>query len=338
MNDTVDGAAGDARLTERLLYEVKKIVVGQDAFLERVLVAILAQGHLLVEGVPGLAKTLTVKTLAGCLQGSFKRIQFTPDLVPADLVGTRIYNQGTGEFTTSLGPVFTNLLLADEINRAPAKVQSALLEVMQEYQVTIAGQTHRVPRPFLVLATQNPLESEGTYPLPEAQVDRFMMKVLVDYPDPDEEFVIVERVTGPATAVVPVATTGDLERLQKACRAVYVDPSLIRYAVRLVTATRNPAAAGLGELARYISWGASPRGTIQLIEAGRALAFLRGRDYLLPEDVTDLAPDVLRHRLILSYEALAENLTPDHLLRRIMERTPPPEKPLESHARAFAGS
>jgi MoxR-like ATPase len=335
MNEANGGPAGAPRLTERLLYEVKKIVVGQDPFLERVLVAILAQGHLLVEGVPGLAKTLTVKTLAGSIRGTFKRIQFTPDLVPADLVGTRIYNQGTGEFTTSLGPVFTNLLLADEINRAPAKVQSALLEVMQEYQVTIAGQTHMVPRPFLVMATQNPLESEGTYPLPEAQVDRFMMKVLVDYPDPDEEFVIVERVTGKPTSVVPVASTEELARLQEACRAVYVDPSLIRYAVRLVTATRDPSRAGLQELSRYLSWGASPRGTIHLIEAGRALAFLRGRDYLLPEDVTDLAADVLRHRLILSYEALAENLTADHLLARIMERIPPPDKPLESHARAY---
>jgi len=338
MNETNGGGADAARLTERLLYEVKKVVVGQDHFLERVLVAILAQGHLLVEGVPGLAKTLTVKTLARTIQGSFKRIQFTPDLVPADLIGTRIYNQGTGDFSTSLGPVFTNLLLADEINRAPAKVQSALLEVMQEYQVTIAGETHLVPRPFLVMATQNPLESEGTYPLPEAQVDRFMMKVLVDYPDPDEEFVIVERVTGAATAVSAVASTADLLRLQAACRHVFVDPSLIRYAVRLVTATRDPASAGLGELAPYISWGASPRGTIQLIEAGRALAYLRGRDYLLPEDVTDLATDVLRHRLILSYEALSEGLSADRLLAEIMKQIPAPDKPLESHARFAARS
>jgi MoxR-like ATPase len=338
MNETNGGGADAARLTERLLYEVKKVVVGQDHFLERVLVAILAQGHLLVEGVPGLAKTLTVKTLARTIQGSFKRIQFTPDLVPADLIGTRIYNQGTGDFSTSLGPVFTNLLLADEINRAPAKVQSALLEVMQEYQVTIAGETHLVPRPFLVMATQNPLESEGTYPLPEAQVDRFMMKVLVDYPDPDEEFVIVERVTGAATAVSAVASTADLLRLQAACRHVFVDPSLIRYAVRLVTATRDPASAGLGELAPYISWGASPRGTIQLIEAGRALAYLRGRDYLLPEDVTDLAADVLRHRLILSYEALSEGLSADRLLAEMMKQIPAPDKPLESHARFAARS
>lgn len=338
MPDTNEGGAGASRLTEKLLYEVKKVVVGQDHFLERVLVAILAQGHLLVEGVPGLAKTLTVKTLARTVQGTFRRIQFTPDLVPADLVGTRIYNQGTGEFTTSLGPVFTNLLLADEINRAPAKVQSALLEVMQEYQVTIAGHTHPVPRPFLVMATQNPLESEGTYPLPEAQVDRFMMKVLVGYPDPDEEFVIVERVTGTAAVVNAVASTEALGRLQKECRDVFVDPSLIRYAVRLVTATRDPSRAGLPELAPYISWGASPRGTIHLIEAGRALAYLRGRDYLLPEDVTDLAPDVLRHRLIVSYEALSRNLTPDRLLTQIMDQIPPPEKPMESHVRAATRS
>ncbi len=338
MDETNGGGQGASRLTERLLYEVKKVVVGQDHFLERVLVAILAQGHLLVEGVPGLAKTLTVKTLAQAVRGTFRRIQFTPDLVPADLVGTRIYNQGTGEFSTSLGPVFTNLLLADEINRAPAKVQSALLEVMQEYQVTIAGETHQVPRPFLVMATQNPLESEGTYPLPEAQVDRFMLKVLVGYPNPDEEFVIVERVTGIAAAVRAVASVEDLLRLQGECRAVYVDPSLIRYAVDLVSATRDPTRAGLDDLVPYLSWGASPRGTIHLIEAGKALASLRGRGYLLPEDVTDLAPDVLRHRLILSYEALSENLSADHLLGRIMEHIPPPDKPLESHVRAASRS
>src|SRR6266446_1437637 len=229
-----------ATLMERVLYEVKKTVVGQDHFLERVLVAMLAGGHLLVEGVPGLAKTLTVKTLAAALRGSFRRIQFTPDLVPADLVGTRIYNQKTGDFATSLGPVFANLLLADEINRAPAKVQSALLEVMQERQVTIAGESHRVPEPFLVMATQNPIETEGTYPLPEAQVDRFMMKVLVGYPSEEEEFVIVNRVTGPVLDVNPVATTEELGALQRQCRKGYVDPSLMRYAVRLTAATRDP--------------------------------------------------------------------------------------------------
>ena len=315
-------------LMEQILYEVKRVVVGQDRFLERVMVAILAQGHLLVEGVPGLAKTLTVKTLAGTIQGEFKRIQFTPDLVPADLVGTRIYNQKTGEFSTSLGPVFTNLLLADEINRAPAKVQSALLEVMQERQVTIAGITHRVPSPFLVMATQNPIETEGTYPLPEAQVDRFMMKVLVDYPTAEEEFVIVQRVTGPAVAVSAVATTEQLAALQAECRRVYIDPSLVQYAVRLVSSTRNPASQGLDSLERFITFGASPRATINLVEGARALAMLRGRSYALPEDMTDLIPDVLRHRLVLSYEALSEGFSADLIVARIMEKISPPAKPL----------
>jgi MoxR-like ATPase len=322
---------------ERVLYEVKKIVVGQDPFLERVLVAMLAQGHLLVEGVPGLAKTLTVKTLARTVRGSFRRIQFTPDLVPADLVGTRIYSQKTGDFSTSLGPVFCNLLLADEINRAPAKVQSALLEVMQERQVTIAGETHKVPEPFLVMATQNPIETEGTYPLPEAQVDRFMMKVLVGYPTEEQEFVIVERVTGVAMDVAEVATTEQLSALQRECRSAYVDPSLIQYAVRLANATRDPEQYGIKDLSRYLTYGASPRASIHLIEAARALAHLRGRAYVLPEDVTDLAPDVLRHRLVLSYEALSDALSPDQLIQRIMQQIPAPQKPLE-HVRVAAGS
>ena len=317
-----------AQLMEQILYEVKRVVVGQDRFLERVMVAILAQGHLLVEGVPGLAKTLTVKTLANTVRGDFKRIQFTPDLVPADLVGTRIYNQKNGEFSTSLGPVFTNLLLADEINRAPAKVQSALLEVMQERQVTIAGITHKVPSPFLVMATQNPIETEGTYPLPEAQVDRFMMKVLVDYPTDEEEFVIVQRVTGPAVAVSAVATTEQLAALQAECRQVYVDPALVQYAVRLVSATRRPDKHGLQDLARFVTFGASPRATINLTEGARALAMLRGRSYALPEDMTDLVPDVLRHRLVLSYEALSEGLSADAVVGKIMAKIPQPAKPL----------
>jgi MoxR-like ATPase len=319
-----------ASLPERILYEVKKVVVGQDHFLERVLVAILAQGHLLVEGVPGLAKTLTVKTLARTVSGSFKRIQFTPDLVPADLVGTRIYNQKSGEFSTSLGPVFTNLLLADEINRAPAKVQSALLEVMQERQVTIAGQTHRVPEPFLVMATQNPIETEGTYPLPEAQVDRFMMKVLVGYPSEEEEFVIVDRVTGIAKDIAAVATTEQLGQLQRECRNGYVDPSLMQFAVRVVAATRNPERYGIKDLQRFLTYGASPRASINLIEAARAIAYLRGRNYVLPEDVLDIAPDVLRHRLVLTYEALAEAVSADELVRRILREIPAPQKPLDS--------
>jgi MoxR-like ATPase len=321
-------AESTAHLMERILYEVKRVVVGQDRFLERVLIAMLAQGHLLVEGVPGLAKTLTVKTLARTVRGSFKRIQFTPDLVPADLVGTRIYNQKTGEFGTNLGPVFANLLLADEINRAPAKVQSALLEVMQERQVTIAGDTHKVPEPYVVMATQNPIETEGTYPLPEAQVDRFMMKVLVDYPTEEEEFVIAERVTGPAVEVNAVADTFQLAALQRECREVFVDPSLMQYAVKLVGATRKPDKYGLADMAKYLSYGASPRATIGMIEGARALARLRGRRYVLPEDITDLVPDVMRHRVVLSYEALAEGLTPDALIARVMKAVPVPDKPL----------
>jgi MoxR-like ATPase len=333
MNDQPMSAVDSANLMERLLYEVKRVVVGQDHFLERVLVAILARGHLLVEGVPGLAKTLTVNTLARTMRGSFKRIQFTPDLLPADLIGTRMYNQRTGEFSTVLGPVFANLLLADEINRAPAKVQSALLEVMQERQVTIAGETHPVPTPFLVMATQNPIETEGTYPLPEAQIDRFMMKVLVGYPTEEEEVVIVNRFTGPTIAVNPVAMPGQLARLQEDCRKVYVDPGLIQYAVRVVTATRAPARCGLADMERYISFGASPRASIGLIDGARALAFLRGRDYALPEDVIDLVPDVLRHRLVLSYEALSDGVTADQLVARVLQALPAPERPLESHVR-----
>ena len=323
-----------AELMEQILYEVKRIVVGQDRFLERVMVALLAGGHLLVEGVPGLAKTLTVKTLASVLQGQFKRIQFTPDLVPADLIGTRIYNQKTGEFSTALGPVFTHLLLADEINRAPAKVQSALLEVMQERQVTIAGQTHFVPEPFLVMATQNPIETEGTYPLPEAQVDRFMMKVLVDYPTDEEEFVIAQRVTGPRIDVNPVASMEQLAALQRQCRQVYVDPSLVQYAVKLVSATRTPGEIGLKDLVPMLTFGASPRATIGLIEGAKALAMMRGRTYALPEDMSDLVPDVLRHRLVLSYEALSEGLSADQIVLRIMAKVPPPPKPLAHEKQA----
>jgi len=337
MDDTSNNSGtAVASLMEQVLYEVKKVVVGQDHFLERVLVALLAKGHLLVEGVPGLAKTLTVNTLAQTIGGTFKRVQFTPDLVPSDLVGTRIYNQKSGDFTTSLGPVFCNLLLADEINRAPAKVQSALLEVMQERQVTIAGETHRVPNPFVVMATQNPIETEGTYPLPEAQVDRFMMKVLVGYPSEEEEFVIVSRVTGLMQAVGRVASTEQLVALQARCHQLFVDPSLIQFAVKVVKATRNPEAAGLGDMGRFITYGASPRATINMIEAGRALAFLRGRDYVLPEDVLDVTPDVLRHRLVLSYEAISESMSPDQIVGKILKAVPAPDKPLETHVRIAA--
>ncbi len=316
---------------ERVLFEVKKVIVGQDHLLERMAVALLARGHILVEGVPGLAKTMAIKTMAESIGGDFKRIQFTPDLVPADLVGTRIYNPRTGEFSTSLGPVNTNLLLADEINRAPAKVQSALLEVMQEHQVTIGRETFKVPEPFLVLATQNPIETEGTYPLPEAQVDRFMMKVLVGYPTEKEEFVIVERMTSRRLPVQKVLTTDQLLGLQEEVDQVYVDPAVVEYAVRMVTATRKPKEYGLPDLEKYITFGASPRASINLILTGKALAFVRGRNYVLPQDVLDMALDVIRHRLVLSYEALSDNVTPDAILKRIFDRVPIPLVPLQEH-------
>jgi MoxR-like ATPase len=323
---------------ERMLYEVKKIIVGQDHLLERLVVALLARGHILVEGVPGLAKTMAIKTVADVIGGEFKRIQFTPDLVPADLIGTRIYNQKTGEFNTSLGPVFTNLLLADEINRAPAKVQSALLEVMQEKQVTIGRETFKVPNPFLVLATQNPIETEGTYALPEAQVDRFMLKVVVGYPSPTEEFVIVERMTSALVAAQKVLTTDELVELQKKVDQVYVDPSLMEYAVKIVTATRKPKEVGEADLARYIMFGASPRASINLILTARALAFVRGRGYVLPQDVLDMALDVIRHRLVLSYEALSDNISSDDLLTKILDRIPIPVVPLNEHFNIRANS
>ena len=314
---------------ERLLYEVKKVIVGQDHLLERMAVALLARGHLLVEGVPGLAKTMAIKALAESIGGEFKRIQFTPDLVPADLVGTRIYNQKTGEFTTSLGPVFTNLLLADEINRAPAKVQSALLEVMQERQVTIGHETHRVPDPFLVLATQNPIETEGTYALPEAQVDRFMLKVLVGYPSPTEEYAIVERMTGRLERITQVLSTDDLVRLQATVDEVYVDPALIEYAVMLTSATRSPEKHGLPDLRRYLTYGASPRASINLILTARALAHVRGRPYVLPGDVRDMAWDVIRHRLVLSFEALSDDVSADAIVSAIVDKIPVPVVPLQ---------
>ena len=332
---SISSTAEHTALTmERILYEVKRVVVGQDRFLERVMVATLAGGHLLVEGVPGLAKTLTIKTLADVIQGDFKRIQFTPDLVPADLVGTRLYHPGTGEFSTSLGPVFANLLLADEINRAPAKVQSALLEVMQERQVTIAGQTHRVPHPFVVMATQNPIETEGTYPLPEAQVDRFMMKVLVDYPSDEEEAVIVERVTGPAVRAQAVVSTDELAAMQRQCREVYVDPALVQYAVRLVSATRHPAHHGLAPLEGCITYGASPRATIALVEGARALALMRGRSYALVADLGDIAADVLRHRVLLSYEGLSRGLSPEAVVDQVLAQVAAPAQPLHTQRAA----
>jgi MoxR-like ATPase len=337
MDHTTNGheaTGGSAVPMERLLYEVKKVIVGQDHLLERMVVALLARGHLLVEGVPGLAKTMAIKTLAQAIGGHFRRIQFTPDLVPADLVGTRIYNQKTGEFTTSLGPVFTNLLLADEINRAPAKVQSALLEVMQERQVTIGHETHPVPEPFLVLATQNPIETEGTYALPEAQVDRFMLKVVVGYPSTTEEFAIVERMTSPQEPVQEVLSTDELLVLQRDVDRVYVDPALYDYAVRLATSTRAPRAYGMPELEPYITFGASPRASINLILTARALAYVRGRSYVLPQDVLDMARDVMRHRLVLSFEALSDNVTADTILTSILSRVTPPAVPLRERSNA----
>ena len=314
---------------EQVLYEVKRTIVGQDILLERMAIALLSGGHLLVEGVPGLAKTLAVKSLAGAIGGQFQRIQFTPDLVPADLVGTRIYHQPTGEFQVSLGPVFANLLLADEINRAPAKVQSALLEVMQERQVTIGRETYKVPSPFLVMATQNPIESDGTYPLPEAQVDRFMMKVIVGYPSGPEEFAIVERSLLPAEESLAMITPAELLKMRDRVSKIYVDPAILDYSVRLVAATRSPASVGMGDMDRYVTFGASPRASIALVLGGRALAFLRGREYVLPHDLDEIALDVLRHRIVLSYEALADNVDSDTLLTRVLRAVRAPEVVLQ---------
>jgi MoxR-like ATPase len=319
IEDTRDDPAREAHTAlEATMFEVKRVIVGQEAMLERLLVALLAGGHVLLEGVPGLAKTLTVKTLADALGGSFKRLQFTPDLVPADLVGTRIYRPDNGGFDTELGPVFCNFLLADEINRAPAKVQSALLEVMQERQVTIGHETHGVPQPFLVLATQNPIESEGTYPLPEAQVDRFMFKVVVDYPATRDEVAVVERSLAGGARPREVLSPDALADHQRAAAAVYVDRRVMEYAVALTGATREPGEEG------WVEFGASPRGSINLVHAARALALLRGRDYVLPVDVRDLARDVLRHRIVLTYEALAAGVDADHVLDGVLDRTPMP--------------
>jgi len=308
----------------KVLVEIKKVIVGQDLMLERILVALLARGHVLIEGVPGLAKTLAIKTAARVIDCEFKRIQFTPDLVPADLIGTRIYNQHTGTFDTELGPVLANLVLADEINRAPAKVQSALLEAMQERQVTIGKQTFPLPTPFLVLATQNPIESEGTYPLPEAQVDRFMFKVVITYPSVLEEVTVVERMAVQHPEVQPVIAAADLLDMQRIADALYVHPKLMEYAVTLANVTRRPKDFGLGDLAPYVSYGSSPRASLNLIIGAKALGLLRGREYVLPEDVRDIAPEVMRHRLVLSYEALAQNITGDHIVSRVLEHVPVP--------------
>ncbi|MGO9964800.1 MAG: AAA family ATPase [Acidimicrobiales bacterium] len=315
---------------EDVLYHVKRVIVGQDVLLERMVVALVARGHLLVEGVPGLAKTLAVKTFAEALGVEFQRIQFTPDLVPADIVGTRIYNQKLGEFEVSLGPIFANLVLADEINRAPAKVQSALLEAMQERQVTIGRDTHALPDPFLVMATQNPIESDGTYPLPEAQIDRFMLKVVVDYPSATEEFVIVERMIAGLEKLHEVMDAEQLRRLQNAVKTVYVDPALIEYAVRVASATRDPSSVGLPDLSRYVTYGVSPRASINMVIAAQALALVRGREYVLPQDVRTIAPDVLRHRLVLSYEALSDDVDAQHVIGAVLSRVPVPDAVLRN--------
>jgi MoxR-like ATPase len=322
-----------ARLEEALV-EIKRVIAGQDEMLERVLVCLVAGGHLLIEGVPGLAKTLTIKTTAAVLGGSFKRIQFTPDLVPSDLVGTRVYRPDQGGFETDLGPVFCNFLLADEINRAPAKVQSALLEVMQEHQVTIGHDTHVVPDPFLVMATQNPIESEGTYPLPEAQVDRFMLKVLVGYPERDEELTVVNRSLDDPVEVRRVLELEELLQLQQAVKSVYVDPGLVSYAVSLAAATREPESFGLDDVKGLVAYGASPRGPIAIVQACRALALVHGRDYVIPADIRALAKDALRHRLVLTYQALAEERTADDVLDAVLAAVPQPRLELGRPAAA----
>jgi MoxR-like ATPase len=333
---SLHGAPQAREELEAVLFEVKRIIVGQEAMLERLLVALLAGGHVLLEGVPGLAKTRTVSALADALGGSFGRIQFTPDLVPADLTGTRVFRPDTATFETELGPVFCHLLLADEVNRAPAKVQSALLEVMQERQVTIGGTTYRVPEPFLVLATQNPIESEGTYPLPEAQVDRFMFKIIIDYPSDREEAAIVARSLSAAAVIEQVLTPERLAAHQRAVTDVFVDRQVVEYAVALVAGTRRPAELGLGDLGHYVEFGASPRGSLNLVHSARALALLRGRGYALPRDVRDLARDVLRHRVALSYEALADGVDGDAILDQVLQAVPMPDIELSAAERAAA--
>ncbi|WP_326553055.1 AAA family ATPase [Micromonospora sp. NBC_01813] len=321
---TASSPAADATLLERAMFEVKRVIVGQDRMVERMFVALLARGHCLLEGVPGVAKTLAVETLATVVGGSFARVQFTPDLVPADLVGTRIYRQSSEKFDIELGPVFVNFLLTDEINRAPAKVQSALLEVMSERQVSLGGQTHRVPEPFLVMATQNPIEQEGVYPLPEAQRDRFLMKIVVGYPTDAEEREIVYRMGVDAPQPNVIFEPSDLIDLQRKADKVFVHNALVDYTVRLVLATRAPAEHGMPDVAQLIQYGASPRASLGIVRATRALAMLRGRDYALPQDVQDIAPDILRHRLVLSYDALADDVPADHVVGRIMSTVPLP--------------
>jgi MoxR-like ATPase len=323
--ENVQTPAADASAIERVMFEVKRVIVGQDRLVERMLVSLLAQGHCLLEGVPGVAKTLAVETLARTVSGTFARLQFTPDLVPSDIVGTRIYRPGAEAFDTELGPIMANFVLADEINRAPAKVQSALLEVMAERHVTIGGKRYDVPAPFLVLATQNPIESEGVYPLPEAQRDRFLMKISVDYPTAAEEREIIYRMGVAPPSASAVLSTGDLQRLQTTTGRVFVHHAIVDYVVRLVLATRNPQQYNLPDVAQWVAYGASPRASLGLVAAGRALALMRGRDYVLPQDVLDVAVDVLAHRLVLSYDAIADGVPAGHAVRRVLQAVPLPQ-------------
>ncbi len=325
MSNPTPTPARTANALERAMVEVKKVIVGQDRLIERMLVSLLAKGHILLEGVPGVAKTLAVETLARTVGGSFARLQFTPDLVPADIIGTRIYRPGSDEFQTELGPVFANFVLTDEINRAPAKVQSALLEVMAEKQVSIGGVTHAMPQPFLVMATQNPIESEGVYPLPEAQRDRFLMKINVEYPTVEEEREIIYRMGVEPPVAEPVMSIEELAELQRQAGKVFVHHALVDYVVRVVFATRTPKDLGLQDVAQWVSYGASPRASLGIIAAARGMALVRGRDYVLPQDVLDVSGDVLRHRLVLSYDALADSVPADHIVRRILSSVPVPQ-------------
>ncbi|MBI3215232.1 MAG: MoxR family ATPase [Mycobacterium sp.] len=317
--------AAEVHTLERAIFEVKRIIVGQDQLVERILVGLLAKGHVLLEGVPGVAKTLAVETFAKVVGGTFARIQFTPDLVPTDIIGTRIYRQGREEFDIELGPVVVNFLLADEINRAPAKVQSALLEVMAERKISIGGKTYPLPKPFLVMATQNPIENEGVYPLPEAQRDRFLFKINVDYPSPEEEREIIYRMGVTPPEPKGILNPGDLLRLQDVAANNFVHHALVDYVVRVITATRRPEQFGLGDVKNWIAFGASPRASLGVIAASRALALVRGRDYVIPQDVIEVIPDVLRHRLVLTYDALADDISPETVINRILQTVALPQ-------------
>nr|WP_245672855.1 MoxR family ATPase [Aldersonia kunmingensis] len=334
--NTGGSLARDVQTLEKAIYEVKRVIVGQDRLVERLLVGVLARGHVLLEGVPGIAKTLAVETFAKVVGGSFARVQFTPDLVPTDLIGTRIYRQGREQFDTELGPVVANFVLADEINRAPAKVQSALLEVMAERHVSIGGKTYPMPDPFLVMATQNPIESEGVYPLPEAQRDRFLFKVVVDYPSVEEEREIVYRMGVTPPEAKQILGPEELVRLQQVASTTFVHHALVDYVVRVIAATRKPREFGLDDVAGWVSYGASPRASLGIIAASRALALIRGRDYVVPQDVLEVIPDVLRHRLVLSYDALADEVSPEDIITRVLQTVGLPQVAAQATAPAPA--